>query len=122
MATVKKKKAKELDVSPTMKRAINDFVLGIGMRTKKPDQYLKNCYLCGTACSASNNSKGVWITDKVMASLCGGCFDRTNGWTKQDKSVDQSFLDFAEKDLLFGRGFVNSHLWYKDGHTLVMRG
>ena len=93
-----------------------------GMIAKKKTDYLDTCYLCGTACSIANKSKALWITETVVASVCLGCFDRTNGWTKQDKGVDQSFLDFAEKDLLFGRGFVSSHLWDKKEHTLVMRG
>ena len=78
-----------------------------GMIAKKKTDYLDTCYLCGTACSIANKSKALWITETVVASVCLGCFDRTNGWTKQEENLDQKFLDFVEKDLLlFGSGLV----------------
>jgi len=88
-----------------------------GMIAKKKTDYLDTCYLCGTACSIANKSKALWITETVVASVCIGCFDRTNGWTKED--LDQKFVSLAKKELLFGTTFLDGFVWDAERKSMV---
>jgi|688.fasta_scaffold257740_3 hypothetical protein len=91
-------------------RSLRYFLYSIGMKTKKQKDYLETCYLCGTACSASNNSKGIWITDTILASVCAGCFERNNGWSKKD-TARPDLETLGAGDWLIGKGLLNSVGW-----------
>lgn len=88
-------------------RSLSAFLYSKGMKTKKAEDYIANCYLCGTACSARNNSKGIWITDTVLASVCAGCFERSNGWTKKD-TARPDLTTLGAGDWLIGSGLLSS--------------
>ena len=122
MARTKKAKTLEAVISsPALQKSVRDFLYGRGMKAKKPDQYLKTCYLCGTACSATKNSKAVWITDKVVASVCGGCYERIDGFTKKDTArPDLKTLGVKEDDFLIGAGLLSS--WLGSAKTTVRYG
>ena len=105
--TKKAKVSQEVFRSPNEKRARDNFLFSIGMKTKKPDQYLKTCYLCGTACSASKNSKAIWITDNVVASVCGGCYERIDGFTKKDTARPNLKTLGVDEGFLFGSGLLS---------------
>lgn len=116
----RKSKIKDTYIGSSKELRIREgFVFGMGMVAKKSQDYLATCYLCGTACSASNNSKGIWITDKVMASLCGGCFDRTYGMTKKDTARPDLKTLGVNEGFLIGAGLLGSG-WTKEQGSIKL--
>lgn len=90
------------------------------MIAKKQTDYIGECYLCATACSKSSNSKAVWVTETIVASVCLGCFDRTNGWTKEDEKLpDPKRIDLFGSELLFGAGLVGQAVWDKEKKSMI---
>lgn len=68
-----------------LKRDTNKVYLAQrGMRVYNKELLAKKCYICKHTGSLENQLIPRWISKETMVCICAGCYERTNGWVKDE--------------------------------------